>query len=181
MDNLEQFINDNRAAFDDEVPSLKVWAQIDQQLPQQRQRKIIGMRRVLQMAAAVVLLLGMGAVIGRYVGAGEVKPLESLVQQLPEELEEIEHFYQTQIDQKYQQLVSYKHDQSIEQDLDQLDETMAELKQELLDAPKGKEGQIIKSLIESYQTKISILELVLYRIQSNNEDQSKPKENEVSI
>jgi vacuolar-type H+-ATPase subunit I/STV1 len=179
-DNLEQFVRDNREAFDDAVPSLKVWAMLDDQLPEQ-QTKVISLRRVLQIAAAVVVLLGCGTLIGTYIAGGETPQLQAIVNQMPEELEEIEQYYQKQVDAKYQQLASYKHDQSLENDLEQLDETMDELKKELLVAPKGKEEEIIKNLIEGYQTKILILERVLQRIQSTTKEQSKPEENEISI
>lgn len=180
MDKLEQFVRDNREAFDDEVPSLNVWAGIDQQLAK-KQTRIVSFHRMLRVAAAVILLLGVGTVFGTYLAKGEASSVDALALQVSPELDKIEKYYEKQIENKYQQLASYKHDQSIETDLDQLDETMEELKQELLTAPKGKEEQILQSLIQGYQTKIEILELVLQRIQSTNQDQSKPEENEISI
>ena len=67
-------------------------------------------------------------------------------------------------------------------DLEQLDLTMQELRQELLRAPKGQEEQIIENLIRSYQTKVQILERVLERVQSTQQPNTlKPLDNEVSI
>jgi hypothetical protein len=181
LDNLEQFINDNRADFDDAVPSLKAWAEIDKAISSQK-AKVITLRKVLAIAASVVILLVAGASFGAFMSNGSNDNLTAQLSEIAPDFVEAEQYYQQKIDRKYQQLASYSHDQTIEEDLSQLDELMNELKAELIVAPKGKEEEIVESLIESYQTKISILERVLDRIQSTQPQQnSKPKDNEISI
>ncbi len=180
LDNLEQFIQDNRADFDDAVPSLKAWAEIDKAIGNQ-QAKVFSIRRVLSIAASVVILLVAGAVVGIFMTQNDGNIDEQLSEIAPEFVE-AEKYYQQQFNRKYQQLTSYSHDQSVDEDLQQLDKIMQELKEELLVAPKGKEQELVESLIESYQTKLSILERVLNRIQSTEPQQnSKPKDNEISI
>jgi hypothetical protein len=58
---------------------------------------------------------------------------------------------------------------------------MLELREELLNAPEGKEEEIINNLIKTYQTKVSILERVLERVQSTNHKKVNHNENEISI
>ena len=74
MDNLEQFIRDNREDFDTKTPSLKIWADLDKKLPppppqtqpfvQGPVAKRISIRRIMSIAAAVTLLIGFGVGIG---------------------------------------------------------------------------------------------------------------------
>lgn len=181
LDNLEQFINNNRADFDDAVPSLKAWAEIDKVISSQKS-KVITLRKVLAIAASVLILLVAGASLGAFISNGSNDDLAAQLSKIAPDFVEAEQYYQQKIDRKYQQLASYSHDQTIEEDLSQLDELMNELKAELIVAPKGKEEEIVESLIESYQTKISILERVLDRIQFTHPQQnSKTKDNEISI
>lgn len=181
LDNLEQFINNNRADFDDAVPSLKAWAEIDKVISSQKS-KVITLRKVLAIAASVLILLVAGASLGAFISNGSNDDLAAQLSEIAPDFVEAEQYYQQKIDRKYQQLASYSHDQTIEEDLSQLDELMNELKAELIVAPKGKEEEIVESLIESYQTKISILERVLDRIQFTHPQQnSKTKDNEISI
>ena len=181
LDNLEQFINNNRADFDDAVPSLKAWAEIDKVISSQKS-KVITLRKVLAIAASVLILLVAGASLGAFISNGSNDDLAAQLSEIAPDFVEAEQYYQQKIDRKYQQLASYSHDQTIEEDLSQLDELMNELKAELIVAPKGKEEEIVESLIESYQTKISILERVLDRIQFTHPQQnSKTMDNEISI
>jgi hypothetical protein len=78
--------------------------------------------------------------------------------------------YQEEIQQKYQQLVSYEQAGAVQQDLKHLDATIAELRKELQAAPPGKAEDIVKDLLENYQAKVYILERVLNRIQMADPD-----------
>lgn len=181
-DRIEQFIENNRAAFDREIPDLEVWANIDQQLEGKRIRKlrIYTIRRV---AAALLVLAVAGAILRPYL----ITSPNVLAEQTTEldyfspEQVEIFQFYTEEVDDKFQQLVNHEAAQNVLPDLEQIDETMEELKLELAEAPKGKEEQIIENLIKSYQTKLLILERVLERIQSRDSKLSKPERDEISI
>ncbi len=179
-DKLEQFIRDNRPMFDDEVPNLKIWADIERQLPSKPPlRKRI--YRLAGMAAAVVFLVGAGIAIGVFwIGPQEVPQLADMENIDPEVLQ-MEQFYQSQIQEKYQMLTAYQQDPVVKQDFEQLDQTMLELREELLNAPEGKEEEIINNLIKTYQTKVLILERVLERVQSTNHKKVNHNENEISI
>ncbi len=179
-DNLEQFIRDNRPLFDEDVPRLKAWAEIERRLPSRPPLKA-RVFRLTGMAAAVVLLLVSGAGLGIYwTGPREVPQLADMEHIDPEVLK-TEQFYQSQIKEKFQLLAAYEQDEVVRQDFEQLDQMMKELRQELLQAPEGKEDEIIKNLIKTYQTKVYILERVLERIPSTNHKKTDHNENEISI
>lgn len=181
-DRFEEYILNNREAFDDAIPSLKVWAGIDRKMSERGARRI-PLWQGLRVAAAVVVLLFTGAVVGRFLAERpNAEPIAALETIAPEYVETA-RYYQDQIDRKEQQLAGFQQSEAVLEDVKQIDQTMQELREELLRAPKGQEEQIIQNLIKTYQTKVNILERVLERIQPNNNSQQplKPADNEVSI
>jgi hypothetical protein len=179
-DNLEKFISSNREAFDKAIPNLKVWAEIDKALSRKGARRRT-LWQNLRIAAAVLLLLFTGGIVGNYLAGTSFGDASVSLRDIDPEYAEMAQYYEKQIDDKVKQLASYEQGQVVLEDFEQLDKTMEELKEDLLRAPKGKEEQIIENLIRSYQTKVQILERVLERIQSTDPQILKPEDNEVSI
>ena len=62
-DYLEQFIHDQRDAFDRSVPELQVWGEISQELDRRQSRRL-AFWKIGRAAAAVVALLACGALLG---------------------------------------------------------------------------------------------------------------------
>jgi phosphoglycerate-specific signal transduction histidine kinase len=182
MDNLENFITQNRDAFDDSIPSLKVWAAIDRTANKKHARRI-RLWKQLQIAAAITVLLVSGGIVGSYLTqSGQGNSAMAILQQAAPEYFEMEQYFKTQIDDRINQLVSYSPNDQVLQDLDQIDQAMLELKAELQDAPKGKEDEIIENLIQNYQMKVAILEKVLERMQLNSHTKNnKTEDDEISI
>ena len=178
-DHLEQFILGQRASFDDAEPGLKIWGEISQELDRRKRHKI-KLWRVVGIAASVLVLLACGALIGGYYTQQQyaADPLQKVAPQYAK----LQQQYEEEIDTKYQKLVNYQQAQVVEPDLEQLDEVMAELRQELLVAPRGKEMEIVESLLKSYQAKVEILERVLDRIQTTSpEGEKDSNDDEVTI
>jgi hypothetical protein len=176
-DSLEQYIRQNRQAFDEDLPQLKVWSNISQELDQQTGAKRASLWHKLKLAAAVVLLLACGALIGGYITHEQNQPAASLEEIAPE-YAGLEAQYQREIQQKYQQLAGFQYAGVVEQDLERLDQTMKELKAELKEAPPGKEEAIVQSLLENYRAKVLVLERVLQRIQAANPEGEMTQEDE---
>jgi hypothetical protein len=60
MSRLENFINENREAFDDKVPSAKVWEKVAAAVNEGKSKKIVQFPLIKwSMAAAAVLLIGL--------------------------------------------------------------------------------------------------------------------------
>lgn len=166
-DRLEKFIHQNRDQFDQKIPNLKVWSDIEKRLDPPKAKRI-PLYRKIGVAASVVILLGIGALLGRQFFTSTT----TIVDGGPI-LEQFEIDFQKRINQQKAKLASYNYDESINEDLKDLDETLAELREELKNVPRGSEEQIIQAMIKNYETKVKILEIVLDKIDSNN---SKNKE-----
>ncbi len=176
-DSLEKFITQNRDSFDKEVPSLKVWAEIDKKMSAKTQKvKPRSLWRHVWMAASIVFLLTAGALIGIQVTRDAADNEMADQETWSKEYQEMESFYKGQVKEKVAQLAHYNEDPSINEDLQQIDDFLLELKGELKDTPKGSEEQIVNALISNYKTKLAILERVLDRIQSTNQETIKKSE-----
>lgn len=186
-DHLEQFIQDNREGFDDARPSLKLWAAIEQDLEMSEEapkvRTLQQRRPWYQIAAAVAILLVTGGVGGAYLAQEQQGPsADALLEQIAPEFAEMEQYYNQRISQRYAQLASHTQDEDVDADLQQLDMAMQELRDELADAPPGREEQIVQQLMDSYRLKLQILEHVLNQIQTFDDSPTLNNENnETSI
>lgn len=180
MDNLEKFIRENRAEFDTGVPSLDVWAKLDQHLDQQRPAgRVVWMRR-LRAAAAVLLLLMLGGLGGAHF-VNSANNANTLADVSPEHAE-MERELSRQVDEKLAKLATYKQDSVVKEDIQELDATYEELRHELENAPEGAKEKIVQAMIETYQTKINILQQVLEKVEGVNPDNIKyAKNDEVSL
>lgn len=176
-DRLEDFINNNREDFDQKVPSLKVWSDIEKRLdpPKAKRFSIV---RAVGIAASVVFLLGMGAIMGNYFTEDGVRetPMARIDKNDFPDYAQQEESLQIRINQKRAQLASFSYDNSVNEDLSDLDKTLNELKAELKNVPEGSQEQIIQAMIKNYETKVKILEIVLKRINSANPKRDKQNE-----
>ncbi len=189
-DRLEQFIREHREEFDQSIPNLKIWAAIEGQLDQEQppaalagagSAKRIMFWKGLRAVAAVLAFMVFGGLIGSYITRAHLQMEPAGLADISPDYAELKEYYETQIQDKYQQLVSYEQAAVVEPDLDQLDDIMTELRQELVNAPKGSQEQIVENLIQSYQTKIEILTRVLERIKTSNPKTLKSEDDEISI
>jgi hypothetical protein len=174
-DELENFVLDNRERFDDAIPSLKVWADIDRALNKGQSSQALTFQRFFKVAAAVAAILVLGAMGGRLlIPWQKADPMAAKYQ-------EMEQYYRQQINTKVQQLARYEPNGSFVADMKKMDQVMAELKAELSVAPKGQEEEIIATMIQTYQTKVLILERVLEQMRTSKPQPKKTTSNEVSL
>lgn len=188
MDNLEQFIRDNREELDTAVPSLKIWAEIDKQLPQAKTQaprvqqfsqqptaKIFSIRRFMSMAAAVILLVGFGIGIG-FSLAPQGNEAVALSDISPE-YAEVEKYYANQVSSNLAVLASFNATTpEIKADLEEIDLWMTDLQKELSVVPDSKKEAVINDIIDLYKTKVAILDKLLESIQSSNQKNSNQNE-----
>jgi hypothetical protein len=173
-ENVEQFVRENRYDFDSEIPNLKVWANIEKALPIQKEGAKVLIFNWLRRAAAAVALLIMGVGIGLFINN---KSNDTLAGGVPE-FKEAEEFYNQKMASQMIKLVGYNPDPSVLSDLKKVDDVRNELKAELEQTPDANREEIIRRLIQNYQTKLGILERVLNNIEAHQiESQKKQQQN----
>jgi hypothetical protein len=181
MEKLENFIRENREAFDSETPDLRVWAALNKQLSENAQpsnTKIVYISNWLprlRIAASVALLVVTGIGIGLFLSRNNNLP--DLADISPEHAE-MENYYKKEIGKKERELVQISNTANypeVKKDLASIDQVMLELREELMNAPKGSREQVVRTLIESYKNKVEILERVLEESKNHsNSNISKP-------
>lgn len=183
---LENFVQENRQAFDDKMPKALLWdnieARLDELQPKQEtvvpKTKVISLRsrtyRYAKVAAVGLILLVAGGFIGSYWTMQQQKSVT--LGSISEEYEELESFYSQKVNQQMSELKKYNYDKNIIKDIEELDTAFKELEKEL--STKGIDTDnelIINEMIDNYQAKIEILERVLNGLEKN-EPQNKENE-----
>ena len=173
MENLEKFIAEHRSEFDDAAPHARVWASIERSLPQQstvpmKVIKSFAWRTPLRAAAAVLLLISVGAAAGIFwVKKQQSNTAADLVlQNTAPEYNDMEQYYQSEVKQSFAKLANYKYqDTTLETDFRQMEAVASDLKQELASAPKSSREDIVKNLVENYQARLHILKRILSKLE----------------
>lgn len=166
-DPLEHFIREHRETLDSEVPDLKVWSNVIRHLPGSKAAVVhINWRYSLMRIAASIALLLAGVTAGIwYARSGETPAMA--MSEVSNEYAELESYYKQDIAGKQKKLAAFTGSQPAEvhEDLEQIDDIMAELQQELANVPAGNREQVVRAMIENYKAKAAILERVLNRLE----------------
>lgn len=195
-DHLKNFIEQNKEAFDSDVPSEKLWSRIENTLPDNTQEaKVIDISSTswstyIWRVAAALLISVSSILVYEWYDHEEVivintnNPIEEVNTQekiINPELAEAEAYYSGKINNQLSELkkytVSYPGlEEEVTTDLDDLDLAFVELQAELDNNVANEE--VIEAMIENYQIKTEILEDILEGLQSTN---STPSNDESTI
>ena len=162
---LEEFIKQHRDDFDDEKPSLEVWSVISEQVNKSHpSRKISWLRYA---AAGGMLLIGVA--LGMFLYPNIVDQSRFQAHSEGKNLAEIEQYFAQQEAAHTRQLEGFVQATEDEWDLMQIDETIKDLKGQLVNAPKSARDKLIEAIITTYETKIALLETIINeRISTEN-------------
>ena len=164
QDKLEEFIQANRSQFDDkEVPPM-LWKAIEDDLEPEKGR-VFPLKFILSIAASAVVLIAIGLVIGMQMGPQGV---DQRIIAVSPEFHEAEQHYRHQVSLKLDEARSIGAEKHVENDLNQLDSVYQELKTELLNNGVQSDEVIVQAIIEHYQSKLEVLEIVLDKLQEKN-------------
>jgi hypothetical protein len=173
-DQLESFIRQHRAEFDDASPPPDLWEKVERQLP--RSRPLIFWRKSWLNVAAIGLLIIVAAGLGHYWGSHRSVVTD---QALQAELSQAEQFYRSSIQQQYVRLSSQGVDPALETDLAEIDRAINEIRTEMQGLPPGTQRELTEKLINNYRIKLQLLEYVLQK--QNQANPSKFYEHESSL
>jgi hypothetical protein len=171
---LEMYISENREALDAAQPVWQLWTKIETQIGHSSANN--WKRKLYKIAAAVALLLT-GLAAGIWYEKNGSRSME--MADVSPEYAELERYYESDIIGKKEKLATFTGSQSADvfRDLEQLDQTMEELKRELASVPPGNRQQVVRAMIENYQSKTAILQRVLEHLE---EDQNRGKNSKLS-
>lgn len=169
-DQLENFIQENRNEFDLYEPSPQLWDKV-----KPKRRSIVPNWSKYVAAAVVVFALGFGSAM--FTNSPDRIRLSNAVHTNEEkQIIENEYYYVNQINNKMQQLQPYfvsdpRLKSDIEVDFEELDNYYNELKGDLQDNINNE--FVIEALIQSYQTKLMILESLIEQLKEDDDEDIK--------
>lgn len=170
-DELEKFVNLEREDFDFEMPDEKIWNNISNQINPGSLSIVWYKTFLFKGIAAGFILLVLGGYLGFLIGNNNDSPLWNIgLEPIP--FKDFEIVSQKSIQDKVLQLKKLDAEESIYNDLKQIDRSMEELKRELKTIPLGQEKIILEQLRLGYQTKIEILDKILQRLEPKQQNQN---------
>ncbi len=168
---LEDFIRSHREDFDNDRPSLKVWANIEKALPSP-EKKRHRLRWLRSIAATVLLLVGVGLGLVLNPILEERKALQAFNKS--QDYSEMKAYFDQEISTRFASLSSSVR-ADLATELTQIDQNIEDLKQELIRAPRSTREILMEAIIASYESKIEILERALNLDQPINQPSDEPK------
>ncbi|HNP18573.1 MAG TPA: hypothetical protein PKL31_09085 [Fulvivirga sp.] len=169
-DKIDQFIKDNRAAFDDKEPSEKLWARIDKNL-----KGSTSFQWLWKVAAVVFFCTSLGLFFNQRTDKME---LMAQKEKVATDFKDVESFYFQMISQRKDLIYTYKNpdenlDVAFEQDLQKLDAMYEVLKEELKANPSKK---VVDALILNLLVRIDVLNEKIDELDHAGEKSEKDKE-----
>jgi len=164
MNNLEDFVSDNRKEFDDRVPSGKVWEKIDAAINGKEKKRTIWMPVIKwSLAAAAVILIGTMVYFQldkKQPAKSEIATTEPDINKLaPEYAPQVNEFAKL-IDMKQEELKQLSKEQpelykKFTSDITQLDSSYNTLKTQLSVSPNKE--MLIEAMIQNLQLQLNVL------------------------
>ncbi len=166
-DKLEDFIKQNREAFDVYEPNPELWKKIEKTV----NKKTIRLKTVLWRAAAVVIIFGASFVFHRYIDM--VQQEKNVAEEIPE-VKEAEIYYSGLLSSKLEEIKPMLEEhpglgQEIKSELSVLDSIYTDLKDDLKDNVANQE--VIEAMIQNYRMRLSILEDILNELKKVDDEE----------
>jgi hypothetical protein len=185
-DPIEDWLAQHRKDLDTELVPKGLWDKIQNNLEQNvLPNRLIALPKTTHLkwyraAAAAILLIAMSTGAGWWVRDAQTMPIVETHSEveITDDLQKAKAFYDEKINVKVAELEAKNPDPSVMADLKQLDEVQLELRRELEIAPRSSREEILRTLMENYHHKLSILERVLEYSEQNAEEKSNRRQNE---
>lgn len=171
-DQLEDFIRQNRNAFDDKEPSEKVWKNIESSLPE-KSGSLWNSLLLWRAAAVVFMALSIYLMIPE---KGDLKNKSALTRQATE-FNDVEAFYFKQISEKVEMIDEFQKNEGLNgftQDFQQLEAMYMVLKEEMKISPSVK---VKDALVLNLLVRIDLLNQQLHKLEKDyNKDEKKEED-----
>ncbi len=149
---LENFIKDNRDAFDDLKAPEAVWQKID---PGPKVVPVIW--KWSAVAASALLLVAVGYIFGnRMHTTPDVEGWS--------EYEQTEQYYESRIQEKMDVIKTLNVGDEVMADIKILDDVYHEMKTQLMEDPNADAQMLLSTMIRHQQQKLEVMEEILHRV-----------------
>lgn len=192
-DELEEFIQANREAFDHLEPSPDLWKKVVAETPEETTPEVPWSTYLWRAATVAALIVGSLAIWQTNpIGSDQFAQMDSVPspsqvaampeRALPPELAEAEAFYGSQVNEMMGELDHYANYPDLQEeansDLAELDSAYADLKRDLKDELANEE--VVSALIQNYRHKLQVLETILKQIKKIENSQQEDDKNKLS-
>lgn len=169
-DKLEDFIHQNRAAFDDKEPKDNVWYNVEKSLPLRRRT----WNSLALWRAAAILFMGLSVYLLIPKGQSSSKNSEIVMK----EFQDVETYYVQQISEKAHLIDQFQQGEGLNgftHDFQQLEAMYMVLKEEMKVHPNKK---VKDALVLNLLVRIDLLNQQLHKLDQKNEAENEGEEND---
>lgn len=170
-DSLKKFVDENRASFDNQEPSEKVWDQIESRLPA---KQVSLWNNTMIWRVAAMLFLGLSVYL--FAAQNSVKTSNQESAKLQGEFSDLESFYSEQIMEKVElinHIQNFNDQEKFTQDLEKLEAMYSVLKEQMKINPTEK---VKDALILNFLVRMDLLNQQIKSIEDSKREQTKEKE-----
>lgn len=181
-DPFKHIIDQDREAFDTQMPPADMWARIE--AAQDKPARILRFTPALRAVAAIVVVALVATIGWKILQNRQVAAPSMELSAIDTEVMEAANFYENQITQKQQQVFQLTSHQpvvrqGVEQDMAELDKALTELKLDLKDNIAN--AEVLDAMIQTYRMKLDILEQILSYLQPAETDQQDSKQTDYDL
>ena len=175
MDNLEDFIKNNKEGFEQKAPK-NLWDNIESKLEEKPPvKKKTNWLFYGSVAAGIALLITVGIQFGKQKNntvADTNQPVQQIQEKetqialadISEEYAELELHYITEISEKEEALLALNPDEELMEEIKMLDDDYKMLSKEL--GSGGDDKIIVEAMIENYRLKIELMDVVIEELKT---------------
>ncbi len=178
MESLKKYIRQNRDSFEEKEPLEGHFDRFRQKLETRKPARKVNLFMVAAAAAiAGIILTGTMGLLINSSSLNRYNTKELSLGVISPELKEVENYYISQINTKYNQINSLKKNSSPEMELevkkaiDEMNLGYILLKRDLSTSPK--QERIVSAMIQQYQIRVEMLDQILDTLQKFNQINSK--------
>ncbi|MFV0376993.1 MAG: hypothetical protein ACK5JD_06775 [Mangrovibacterium sp.] len=186
-DLLEKMICENKNAFEEDAPEGH-FERFEQRLKKQQQPPAGNhKKKYLQIAAAAAFVLLLGNQLRMYLQQAVVQPetYGFSLSSISPEYGEVEYYYTSTWDKSMSHwqklvangLISTEEQQLLKDEMNEFDQTYQKLQQELKSKPDDE--RIINAMLELYQTRLAIINLIIEKLENLKKEKETKYENEI--
>lgn len=183
-DKLKDFIDQNKEEFDLFEPSDQVWEGVDKDL--RKERFALPSKVILRIAASLFFLLGSTWIwiqispTNRQQLADEKtqEKIEFAFTGLSEELEEVEHYYVSEVNYTQNKLSEFDVDEELFSEVEALQLEFESLKKEM--GQSADPMMVIEAMIQNYQLRLELLKSILEQVENERNHPKKMNDERIA-